>query len=64
MVSGQYVMTAGILSVVWALFDFNDLSTTDSIASGPATVVGLSHACSFKSLLVVFQFGVSLELRV
>ena len=41
-------MTAGALSVVWALFDFNDLSTTGLMASGPAALIESSPASSFK----------------
>ena len=48
MVSGQHVMTDGILSIVCALFKFNDLSTTGLMLSGPAALVGSSPASSFK----------------
>ena len=63
MVSGQYVMTTGILFVVRALFDFNDPITTGLMASGPAALFGSSPASSFKTLLVIFQNGHLWNLR-
>ena len=67
MVSDQYVMTAGILSVVCALYDFNDLSTTGLMASGPAALVGSSPASSFKipaSDISIWDISETLDLNV